>query len=146
MSSFIHVSSTLYDLLSSVKDNERRFFFFYIYLFILFIQWKSMVTKTIWYQHSSKYFLIKIKKRLRNVSVFFFHTIEVISQTTSGKAFFGLLKLRSTCTRMTGRKKYIWRRLGTAHDPKHTTSSMKHGGAVWWHELHGFQWHWVTAV
>ncbi len=28
------------------------------------------------------------------------------SQTTSGKAFFGWLKLRSTCTRMTGRKKY----------------------------------------
>ncbi len=34
---------------------------------------------------------------------------------------------------MTGRKK-VWRRLGTAHDPKHTTSSVKHGGAVWWHE------------
>ncbi len=28
------------------------------------------------------------------------------SQTTSGKAFFGWLKLRSTCTRMKGRKKY----------------------------------------
>ncbi len=28
------------------------------------------------------------------------------SQTTSGKAFFGRLKLRSTCTRMMGRKKY----------------------------------------
>ncbi len=28
------------------------------------------------------------------------------SQTTSGKAFYGHLKLRSTCTRMTGRKKY----------------------------------------
>ncbi len=31
-------------------------------------------------------------------------------------------------------KKKVWRRLGTAHDPKHTTSSVKHGGAVWWHE------------
>ncbi len=30
-----------------------------------------------------------------------------------------------------GRK--VWRRLGTAHDPKHTASSVKHGGAVWWH-------------
>ncbi len=28
------------------------------------------------------------------------------------------------------RKKKVWRRLGTAHDPKHTTSSVKHGGAV----------------
>ncbi len=27
-------------------------------------------------------------------------------------------------------KKKVWRRLGTAHDPKHTTSSVKHG-AVW---------------
>ena len=25
-------------------------------------------------------------------------------------------------------KKKIWRRLGTAHDPKNTTSSVKHGG------------------
>ncbi len=31
-------------------------------------------------------------------------------------------------------KKKVWRRLGTAHDPKHKTSSVKHGGAVWWHE------------
>ncbi len=31
-------------------------------------------------------------------------------------------------------KKKAWRRLGTAHDPKHTTSYVKHGGAVWWHE------------
>ncbi len=31
-------------------------------------------------------------------------------------------------------KKKVWRRLGTAHDPKHTTSSVKHGGVVWWHE------------
>ncbi len=31
-------------------------------------------------------------------------------------------------------KKKVWGRLGTAHDPKHTTSSVKHGGAVWWHE------------
>ncbi len=42
-------------------------------------------------------------------------------------------------------KKKVWRRLGTAHDAKHITSSVKHGGAVWWHE-HGFQWHWVTGV
>ncbi len=28
------------------------------------------------------------------------------SQTTSGKVLFGQLKLRSNCTRMTGRKKY----------------------------------------
>ncbi len=28
-------------------------------------------------------------------------------------------------------KKKVWRRLGTAHDPKHTTSSVKHDGAVW---------------
>ncbi len=27
-------------------------------------------------------------------------------------------------------KKKVLRRLGTAHDPKHTTSSVKHGGAV----------------
>ncbi len=27
-------------------------------------------------------------------------------------------------------KKKVWRRLGTAHGPKHTTSSVKHGGAV----------------
>ncbi len=32
------------------------------------------------------------------------------------------------------RKKKVWKRLGTSHDPKHTTSSVKHGGAVWWHE------------
>jgi len=25
-------------------------------------------------------------------------------------------------------KKKVWRRLGTAHDPKHTMSSVKHGG------------------
>jgi len=25
-------------------------------------------------------------------------------------------------------KKKVWRRIGTAHDPKHTTSSVKHGG------------------
>lgn len=24
--------------------------------------------------------------------------------------------------------KRLWRRIGTAHDPKHTTSSFKHGG------------------
>ncbi len=28
------------------------------------------------------------------------------SQTTSGNAFFGQMKLRLTCTRITGRKKY----------------------------------------
>ncbi len=33
-----------------------------------------------------------------------------------------------------GKEKKVWRRLGTAHDPKHTTSSVKHSGAVWWHE------------
>ncbi len=54
-----------------------------------------------------------------------------LSQTTSEKAFFGRLKLKSVCTRMIGRK--VWRRLGTAHDPKHTTSSVKHG-AVSMHE------------
>ncbi len=27
------------------------------------------------------------------------------------------------------RKKKVWRRHGTAHDPKHTTSSVKHGHA-----------------
>ncbi len=32
------------------------------------------------------------------------------------------------------RKKKVWRRLGTAHDLKHTTPSVKHGGAVRWHE------------
>ncbi len=31
-------------------------------------------------------------------------------------------------------KKKVWRRLGTAHDPNHTTSSGKHGGVVCWHE------------
>ncbi len=25
-------------------------------------------------------------------------------------------------------KRRVWRRKGTAHDPKHTTSSVKHGG------------------
>ncbi len=64
---------------------------------------------------------------------------------TFGKLSFGRLKLRSTCTRMMGRKK-VWRRLGTAHDPKHTSSSVKHGGAVWCTSVHGFQWHWVTGV
>ncbi len=43
------------------------------------------------------------------------------------------LNLRSTCTRLTCKNK-VWRRLGTAHDPKHTTSSVKHGGVVWWQE------------
>ncbi len=51
------------------------------------------------------------------------------SWTTSEKAVFGRLKLRLTCTRMTERKK-VWRRLGTANDPKPTTSYVKHGGAV----------------
>ncbi len=51
------------------------------------------------------------------------------SKTTSGKGFFSRLKLRSTCTRMMGRKK-VWIRLATAHDPKHTTSSVKHSGAA----------------
>uniref|UniRef100_A0A3P9D9G7 C2H2-type domain-containing protein n=1 Tax=Maylandia zebra TaxID=106582 RepID=A0A3P9D9G7_9CICH len=27
-------------------------------------------------------------------------------------------------------KKKVWRRCGTAHDPKHTTSSVKHGGVI----------------
>ena len=27
-------------------------------------------------------------------------------------------------------KRRVWRRKGTAHDPKHTTSSVKHGGSV----------------
>ncbi len=27
-------------------------------------------------------------------------------------------------------KNKVWRRLGTAHDPKHITASVKHGGAV----------------
>ncbi len=31
-------------------------------------------------------------------------------------------------------RKKVWRRLGTAHDPKHTTPSVKHGGAVCCHE------------
>ena len=26
------------------------------------------------------------------------------------------------------RKRRVWRKEGTAHDPKHTTSSVKHGG------------------
>ncbi len=51
-------------------------------------------------------------------------------QTISGKPFFGWLKLRSSCTRV----KKLWRRLGTAHDPKLATLSVKHGGAVWWRE------------
>ncbi len=29
----------------------------------------------------------------------------------------------------------IWRRFETAHDPRHTASSVKHGRAVWWDEL-----------
>ncbi len=32
------------------------------------------------------------------------------------------------------RKKKVWRRLGTAHGPKHTSSSVKHVGSVRWHE------------
>ena len=33
------------------------------------------------------------------------------------------MRPRSTCTTV-----QVWRRKGTAHDPKHTTSSVKHGG------------------
>ncbi len=37
------------------------------------------------------------------------------------------MRPRSTCTRVMERGR-VWRRKGTAHDPKHTTSSVKHGG------------------
>ncbi len=47
-------------------------------------------------------------------------------QTISGKPFFGWFKLRSACTRVNK----LWRRHGTAHDPKLATLSVKHGGAV----------------
>ncbi len=43
----------------------------------------------------------------------------------SGIRFFGLMKPTLTCTKLMGREK--WRKKGTAHDPKHTTSSVKHG-------------------
>ncbi|KAG2460737.1 TCB1 transposase, partial [Polypterus senegalus] len=45
-------------------------------------------------------------------------------------------------------KKKVWRRCGTAHYPKHTTSSVKHSGVRQCDGLgvHGCQWHWDTRV
>ncbi len=55
------------------------------------------------------------------------------SQTTSGKGILWTADIKISLYQNEGKKK-VWRRLGTAHDPKHTTSSVKHGGSVWWHE------------
>ncbi len=40
-------------------------------------------------------------------------------------------------------KRRVWRRKGTAHDPKHTTSSVKHGGGV---GMYGCQWNWFSCI
>ncbi len=44
-------------------------------------------------------------------------------------------------------KRRVWRRKGTAHDPKHTTSSVKHGGgSVHGVGMYGCQWNWFLFV
>ncbi len=41
-------------------------------------------------------------------------------------------------------KRRVWRRKGTAHDPKHTTSSVKHGGGSV--GMYGCQWNWFSCI
>ncbi len=48
------------------------------------------------------------------------------SQTTSGKLS-AEIKINLY---QNDRKKKVWRKLGTAHDPEHTILSVKHSGAV----------------
>ncbi len=43
------------------------------------------------------------------------------------------------------RKKNVWRRLGTAYDPKHTISSVNMVEQCDGMSMNGFQWHWVTG-
>ncbi len=42
-------------------------------------------------------------------------------------------------------KKNVWRRLGTAYDPKHTISSVNMVEQCDGMSMNGFQWHWVTG-
>ncbi len=42
------------------------------------------------------------------------------------------------------RKRRVWRRKGTAHDPKHTTSLVKHGGGSV--GMYGCQWNWFSCI
>ncbi len=42
-------------------------------------------------------------------------------------------------------KKNVWRRLGTAYDPKHTISSVNMVEQCDGISMNGFQWHWVTG-
>ncbi len=42
-------------------------------------------------------------------------------------------------------KRRVWRRKGTAHDPKHTTSSVKHGGGSVV-GMYGCQWNWFSCI
>ncbi len=66
-------------------------------------------------------------------------------KNTSAKAFFGHLKLRSICTRMTGRKKYGkgLEHLMIQSIQHHLWNMVEQCDGM---SMHGFQWHWVIGV
>ena len=50
-----------------------------------------------------------------------------MSHKSSGTKFYGLMRTKINLYQSDGKAK-VWRKKGSAHDPKHTSSSVKHGG------------------
>ncbi len=71
--------------------------------------------------------------------------LEFVKKTTSEKAFFRQLILRSTCTRMTGRKKYGegLEQLMIQSTQHYLWNMVEQCDGM---SVYGFQWHWVTGV
>ena len=53
-----------------------------------------------------------------------------MSHNSCGTKFYGLMRPRLTSKKVMERPK-VWRKKGSAHDPKHTSTSVKHGGVTW---------------